>query len=92
MMLKINIDLPKKVISVEYVKLSELIAMFLGIFNALMAIGFLGKMVSEAVLTEDLMEHQLTQEYKRTAYEIDQQNKKFGKEGYLIKNDVSLKA
>lgn len=56
MMLKINLDLTKTVISVEYVKFSELLAMYLGMFNSMMAIGFIGKMVSEAVLTEDLME------------------------------------
>lgn len=31
--------------------------MFLGIFNALMALGFLGRVTSEAVITEELMEN-----------------------------------
>lgn len=59
MMLKINLDLTKTVIQVEYAKFTELLAMFLGMFNSLMAIGIIGKMVSAAVLREDLMESSL---------------------------------
>lgn len=54
--MKVNYGLTKRYINVEFIKLSELIAMFLGIFNTLVSVGYLGKLVSEAVITEELME------------------------------------
>lgn len=41
--------------------------MFLGVFNSLMTIGILAKLISESVIIEDLMENSLITSYKLTA-------------------------
>lgn len=55
----IKIDLEDKHINVEYMKVSEIFAMFLGIFNALLALGFIAKLISSSVITEEIMEKTL---------------------------------
>lgn len=48
--IELKINLEEKTIKVEYVKISEVLAMFMGILNSLMALGIIGKITSDSVI------------------------------------------
>lgn len=64
---ELRMELSQTIITVQWIKLSQLLAMFMSIFSALLSIGILGKMSSQAMIYQEMMENYLKEYYRETA-------------------------